>query len=174
MHACGIDLALDSQLHLSQLVLFSVQLHTHNILSVCPLACLLSVCLFVYLRSHICSDWAQIVALNLQRYADADTAAAQLRQQAECAGGEEARSMVQQLVGHVVTQKDRGRQSAAKVRLIMILIMIMIIILTLVLITISITVMMMMMMMMMTKMIMSMVMTVIIQIIIMMATLVTI
>ncbi|KAL0020541.1 hypothetical protein WJX79_010459 [Trebouxia sp. C0005] len=48
------------------------------------------------------------------RYADADTAAAQLRQQAECAGGEEARSMVQQLVGHVVTQKDRGRQSAAK------------------------------------------------------------
>jgi len=30
-------------------------------------------------------------------------------------GGEEARSMVQQLVGHVVTQKDKGRQAAAKV-----------------------------------------------------------
>ncbi len=33
----------------------------------------------------------------------------------ECVGGEEARSMVQQLVGHVVTQKDKGRQAAAKV-----------------------------------------------------------
>ncbi|DBA97629.1 TPA: hypothetical protein ACH3X3_15301 [Trebouxia sp. C0006] len=48
------------------------------------------------------------------RCAEADTAAAQLRQQVECVGGEEARSMVQQLVGHVVTQKDKGRQAAAK------------------------------------------------------------
>lgn len=51
----------------------------------------------------------------MQRCAEADSAAAQLRQQAECVGGEEARSMVQQLVGHVVTQKDKGRQAAAKV-----------------------------------------------------------
>ena len=79
----------------------------------------LSVCLSVYLCSHLCSIWAQTVALNMQRCAEADTAAAQLRQQAECVGGEEARSMVQQLVEHVVTQKDKGRQAAAKVTVIL-------------------------------------------------------
>ncbi|DBA84427.1 hypothetical protein WJX77_002493 [Trebouxia sp. C0004] len=48
------------------------------------------------------------------RCAEADTAAAQLRQQAELVGAEEARTMLQQLVGHVVTQKDKGRRAAAK------------------------------------------------------------
>jgi hypothetical protein len=66
----------------------------------------------------------------MQRCAEADTAAAQLRQQVECVGGEEARSMVQQLVGHVVTQKDKGRQAAAKVMILMMMIMIMIMIMT--------------------------------------------
>ena len=59
----------------------------------------------------------------MQRCAEADTAAAQLRQQAECVGGEEARSMVQQLVGHVVTQKDKGRQAAAEVIMILMMMM---------------------------------------------------
>ena len=97
---------------------FSSAAHTQIILSVCLSACL-SVCLSVYLCSHLCSIWAQTVALNMQRCAEADTAVAQLRQQAECVGDEEARSMVQQLVEHVVTQKDKGRQAAAKVTVIL-------------------------------------------------------
>ncbi len=69
----------------------------------------------VYLCSRPCRNRAHTIALDMQRCAEADTAAAQLKQQAECVGGEEARSMVQQLVGHVVTQKDKGRQAATKV-----------------------------------------------------------
>ena len=53
--------------------------------------------------------------VSLQRCAEAGAAAAQLRQQAEAAGSEEVRTMLQQLVGHVVAQKDKARHSAAKV-----------------------------------------------------------
>lgn len=53
----------------------------------------------------------------MQRCAEADTAAAQLRVQAEGVGAEEARAMLQRLVSHVVSQKDKERHDAAKVKL---------------------------------------------------------
>jgi hypothetical protein len=71
----------------------------------------------------------------MQRCAEADTTAAQLRQQAESVGAEEARTMLKQLVGHVVTQKDKGRQAAAKVRVIIVIVMLIIIVLMIVIIT---------------------------------------
>ena len=52
---------------------------------------------------------------GVQRCAEADAAAEQLRKQAEAAGSEEVRAMLQQLVGHVVAQKKKSRHAAAKV-----------------------------------------------------------
>lgn len=57
----------------------------------------------------------------MQRCAEADTAAAQLRVQAEGVGAEEARAMLQRLVSHVVAQKDKERHDAAKVKLLQLL-----------------------------------------------------
>ena len=51
----------------------------------------------------------------MQRCAEAEAAAAQLREQAEAAGEEEVRAVLKQLVGHVVTQKDKAYHAAAKV-----------------------------------------------------------
>ena len=55
--------------------------------------------------------------MDMQRCAKADAAAAQLRAQAESVGAEEARAMLQRLVSHVVTHKDKERHAAAKVKL---------------------------------------------------------
>lgn len=52
---------------------------------------------------------------GLQKCAEADAAAAQLRNQAEAAGQEEVRAMMKQLVGHVVAQKNESRHATAKV-----------------------------------------------------------
>lgn len=51
----------------------------------------------------------------MQKCAEADAAAAQLRKQAEAAGSEEVRAMLKQLVGHVVIQKNDSRHAATKV-----------------------------------------------------------
>ena len=88
-------------------------IHNPFCLFVCSPACL-SFCLSTFAATFAATG-LRLLLQNMQRCAEADTAADQLRQQAECVGGEEARSMVQQLVGHVVTQKDKGRQAAAKV-----------------------------------------------------------
>lgn len=52
---------------------------------------------------------------GVQRCAEAEAAAAQLKEQAEAASEEGVRIMLQQLVGHLVTQKDKAHHAAAKV-----------------------------------------------------------
>ena len=51
----------------------------------------------------------------MQKCAEAEAAAAQLRQQAESMGAEEARAVLKQLVGQVVSRTDKERRTAAKV-----------------------------------------------------------
>ena len=51
----------------------------------------------------------------MQRCSEADAAVDQLRQHANSVGGQEAQSIMQQLITQIVTEQDKQRQAHAKV-----------------------------------------------------------
>ena len=51
----------------------------------------------------------------MQRCSEADAAVDQLRQHANAVGGQEAQSIMQQLITQIVTEQDKQRQAHAKV-----------------------------------------------------------